>query len=52
MEEIGRKTNETIIREYYNLRKSDSEKITEKIISFIENECLEWNHISCEWEVK
>lgn len=52
MGETGRETIKTIIREYYDLRRSDSEKITEKIISFIENECLEWNHISCEWEVK
>lgn len=52
MGETGRETIKIIIQEYYDLRRSDSEKITEKIISFIENECLEWNNISCQWEIK
>ena len=41
-----------VIRETYDLRNSDTEKVVKKIISFIENECLKWNHISCEWELK
>lgn len=41
-----------VIRERYDLRKSDTEKVVEKIFYFIENECLKWNHISCQWEVK
>ena len=41
-----------VIRETYDLRNSDTEKIVEKVINFIENECLEWNNISCEWELK
>ena len=41
-----------VIRERYDLRNSDTEKVVEKVINFIENECLEWNHISCEWEVR
>ena len=41
-----------VIRERYDLRNSDTEKVVEKVINFIENECLEWNNISCEWEVK
>lgn len=41
-----------VIRERYDLRKSDTEKIVEKVFNFIENECLEWNNVSCQWEVK
>lgn len=41
-----------VIRERYDLRNSDTKKVVKKVINFIENECLEWNHISCEWELK
>ena len=52
MEESGKRKIASLIEEYYNLTMFDSEKISEKIIVFIEEECLEWNHISCQWEVK
>jgi len=52
MEELGKRKIASLIREYYDLRGSDSEKISEKIVDFIEEKCLEWNHISCQWEVK
>ena len=42
----------SLIREYYYLRRSDSEKTAEKIVNFIEEKCLEWNNISCQWEIK
>lgn len=29
-----------VIRERYDLRNSDTEKVVEKVINFIENECL------------
>ncbi len=41
-----------VIRERYDIRKSDTEKVVEKVFNFIENECLEWNNVSCQWEVK
>lgn len=41
-----------VIRERYDIRRSDTEKIVEKVFNFIENECLEWNNISCQWEIK
>ena len=41
-----------IIQKKYDLRNNDTKKVVEKIINFIENECLEWNNISCEWELK
>ena len=52
MEELEKRKITSLISEYYDLKRSDSEKIVEKIIVFIEEECLEWNHISCQWEVK
>ena len=47
MDELGKRKIASLISEYYDLRRSDSEKISEKIIDFIEEKCLEWNHISC-----
>lgn len=41
-----------VIRERYDIRRSDTEKVVEKVFNFIKNECLEWNNISCQWEVK
>lgn len=52
MEELGKREIAFLIREYYDLRRSDSEKISEKIVDFIEEKCLEWNRISCQWEIK
>lgn len=52
MEESGKRKIASFIREYYDLKGSDSEKISEKIINFIEEKCLEWNRISCQWEIK
>lgn len=52
MGESGKREIASLIREYYDLRRSDSEKISEKIVNFIEEKCLEWNRVSCQWEVK
>ena len=52
MEESKKRKIASFINEYYDLRKSDSEKISEKIVNFIEEKCLEWNRISCQWEIK
>lgn len=35
----------------YELNKSESEKITEKIFYILENKLLEWNKIECKWEI-
>ena len=52
MEEFGKEEIVSLIQKHYDLRRSDSEKIAEKIINFIEEKCLEWNNISCQWEIK
>ena len=52
MEELEKRKIISLISEYYDLKRSDSEKLLEKIIVFIEEECLEWNRISCQWEIK
>lgn len=36
----------------YELNQWDIEKITERIIEDLENNYLEWNKISCKWEIK
>lgn len=41
---------EKIVQEEYDLSDSDTEKVVKKVIKFIEEGCLEWNHIRCEWE--
>lgn len=41
-----------IIQNKYDLRKSDTKKVVEKIFNFIENECLEWNPTYNEWGIK
>lgn len=51
-EDVVKTSIHKVIRETYDLRNSDTEKIVEKVINFIENECLKWNNISCEWEIK
>ena len=35
----------------YELNKSESEKITEKIFYILKNDLLEWNKIECKWEI-
>ena len=52
MEELEKRKIVSLISEYYDLRRSDSEKILEKIVVFIEEKCLKWNRISCQWEIK
>ena len=52
MEELDKRKIISLINEYYDLKRFDSEKILKKIIVFIEEECLEWNRISCQWEVR
>ena len=51
-EDVAKEPLYKVIRERYDLRKSDTEKVVEKVFNFIENECLEWNNVSCQWEVK
>lgn len=41
-----------IIQKKYDLRKSDTKKVVEKVFNFIENECLEWNPTDNEWDIK
>ena len=52
MGELTKREIASLIRECYDLKRSDSEKISEKIVEFIEEKCLEWNRISCQWEIK